>query len=154
MQIEINHTDAAILGLGLAYLEASLKRATAGDLTLRDRHSAEQQIDRITEIRATLLAAIGAEAERPKVARISLAGEAVMHRSVAIVAERAENGAWGARAGGRSVITSHHCGSRDVAVDNAITQIDDGFVCASERVALWINDTTHWEAAQRAAGRG
>ena len=51
-----------------------------------------------------------------------------------------------ARAGGRSLITmgwSGECAQKKV-IDGAHKKIDDAYTGSTEKMTLWLNDTTHW----------
>jgi hypothetical protein len=73
------------------------------------------------------------------------------YRGVVIVVESDDEGpsiTFVAKAGGRSLITmgwAGECALKKV-IDNAHRKIDEAYEARSEKLALWMNDTTHWLA--------
>lgn len=65
-----------------------------------------------------------------------------------------DGGDWfAARAGGRTAITRGFRTAGEAA-DRAILAIDDASICEPEKIALWLNDTAHWKAAQPVKAKG
>lgn len=71
------------------------------------------------------------------------------HRGIVISIESDDENAtltYFARAGGRSLITMGWTGDNVMAkvINTAHRKIDEAYEGRTEKMALWINDTTHW----------
>jgi hypothetical protein len=125
-------------------------RAKRAALLAEQSKAAEAaEVVRVEDATAEVNAALAAEAaEAAEAAKAPTRGQE--YRGIVITVTRAygnDNHDWFfAKAGGRSRITrAFTC--EQAARDAAISAIDDAHACQPERIALWLNDTAHWRAA-------
>lgn len=76
------------------------------------------------------------------------------HRGVVIVIEEDKTDpqtSYLAKAGGRSLITMTWAGDNALkkVIDLAHKKINDAYAGQTEKLALWLNDTTHWMAENK-----